>query len=152
MAQVKFTKRDDDDSIIDLRKKGGAKKVEPNKAHVIMEEEEDNSPEFKISHVEESPQEENKTYVSPVSDDEISELKASDNVKVKFDKFVNLVVSKADAEMMEKYMDEDIIVGTNLLTELASVQKEDKEGKKVPIMFILGILIGIGLAYILLKM
>lgn len=152
MPQVKFTKREDDDSIIDLRKKDGAKKVESKKEHVIMEEEEDNAPEFKISHVEEPQHEENKTYVSPVTSEEMSQLKASDNVKVKFDKFVNLVVSKVDAEMMEKYMGEDVIVGTNLLTELASAHKEDKEGKKVPMMFILGILIGIGLAYILLKM
>jgi|GEM_PF-1528210 len=150
MVQVHFTKGGDDDNIIDLRKKGGVKKVAPKKEQVIVEDE-DEKPEFKISHVEDE-KEEDREYVSPVTDDEISALKASDNVKVKFDKFVNLVVSKADAEMMEKYMDEDIIVGTNLLTELASTQKEDKESKKVPIMFILGILIGCGLAYILLKM
>jgi len=150
MSQVKISKNVGDDNIIDLRKKSPIKKSEPKKDQVIVEDDED-KPDFKISHVEEE-NEENREYVSPVTSEEISALKASDNVKVKFDKFVNLVASKVDAEMVEKYMDEDVIVGTNLLTELASAEKEDKESKKVPLMFVLGILIGVGIAYILLKM
>lgn len=150
MPQIKISKNINDDNIIDLRKKSPSKKSELKQEQVIVEDEED-KPEFKISHVEDE-QQENREYVSPITDDEMSALKASDNVKVKFDKFVNLVVSKADADMIEKYMDEDVIVGTNLLTDLASVEKEDKESKKVPLMFILGILIGVGIAYILLKM
>jgi len=149
MPQVKISR--DGDNIIDLRKKNVSKKAEPKKEDVILEDEADDKPEFKISHVEDE-QEENREYVSPVTEEEISSLKASENVKVKFDKFVNLVASKVNPEMLEKYMDEDVIVGTNLLTELASAEKEDKENKKVPLMFVLGILIGVGIAYILLKM
>ncbi len=74
-----------------------------------------------------------------------SELPSSptpnDKVKVKFDKFVNLVANHAYEDLFEKYMDEDIIVSTDLLTDLANAYDE-KPVSKTPFIFIGGIILG----------
>ena len=75
---------------------------------------------------------------------------ASHQVKVKFEKFVNLVATHAYEEIFQKYKSEDIVVSTDLLTDLAN-SHEEKEDRKVPMMFVFGILIGAVVVWILLK-
>lgn len=67
--------------------------------------------------------------------------KSSDKVKVKFDKFVNLVATHAYEDIFEDHADEDIIINTSLLTDLANAH-EEKGDKKVPMIFIIGIILG----------
>lgn len=69
-------------------------------------------------------------------------------VKVKFSKFVQLVASHDFGDVIEANADEDIIMSSNLLTELAGSQ--DKRGeRKIPLVFLVGIAIGVVLTYIL---
>ncbi len=86
----------------------------------------------------------------PVSELEDAALKPYDKVKVKFDKFVNLVATHDYEEIFEKHMDDDVIISTDLLADLA-VAHEEKPDRKVPFIFIIGIILGIGIAWILLK-
>lgn len=79
-----------------------------------------------------------------------ADMNPNNKVKVKFDKFVNLIASRANDSVFDAHMDEDIIVSTDLLTDLASAQ-EEKKGNKMPVIFLFGILLGIGLAWILLR-
>lgn len=69
-------------------------------------------------------------------------------VKVKFSKFVQLVASHDFGEVIEANADQEIIMSSNLLTELAGSQ--DRRGeRKIPLVFLVGIAIGVVLTYIL---
>lgn len=68
-------------------------------------------------------------------------------VKVKFSKFVNLVASRDFGDVIAANADEDVVISSNLLTELAGAQ-DRREEKKIPFVFIVGIAIGVVLAYI----
>ena len=98
--------------------------------------------EFRIDHVE----------ADKASSDEVEAVSDALNtkVKVKFDKFVNLVASHAYEEIFEKYSEEDVIIGTNLLTDLANAH-EEKSDKKLPLMFVGGIILGGILMWFLLR-
>lgn len=98
---------------------------------------------FKIEHFEKAP-----LKASYLNEDDIK--RASDKVKVKFDKFVNLVATHSYEDIIDKYMDEDIIISTDLLTDLASTH-EEKEDKKTPLIFIIGILLGAVAAWFIFK-
>ena len=87
---------------------------------------------------------------SPISDKEEAELKPRDKVKVKFDKFVNLIATHAYEEIIDKHMDQDIIMGTDLLADLASAT-EEKSDRKIPAIFLFGILLGVIFTWILFK-
>lgn len=108
-------------------------------------------PEFKINSIdnEEAPFSGNLKATS-VSELEEAAMKPHDKVKVKFDKFVNLIATHAYEEIIEKHLDEDVIISTNLLTDLANAH-EEKEDKKMPLVFIVGILLGVILTYFLVK-
>lgn len=86
----------------------------------------------------------------PVSEMEALAMKPYDKVKVKFDKFVNLVATHAYEEVFEKHLDDDVIISTDLLADLANAH-EEKPNKKTPLFFVIGILIGVGVAWILLR-
>ena len=79
---------------------------------------------------------------------QLDEENPRDSVKVKFSTFVNLVASRDFAKVLEANPDEQIIISSNLLTELAGV-KDEKGEKKVPLVFVVGIAIGVVLTYIL---
>ena len=83
-------------------------------------------------------------------EDNVREITAHDRVKVKFDKFVNLIATHAYEEIFEKYNDEDVIVSTDLLADLANAHEEKQMGK-MPFIFLFGILLGILAAYFLMK-
>ncbi|MBL4694590.1 hypothetical protein JKY72_04445 [Candidatus Gracilibacteria bacterium] len=71
-------------------------------------------------------------------------------VRVKFDKFVNLIATHAYEDVFAKYRDEDIVISTDLLTDLANAH-DDKPEKKMPVIFIMGICLGVVLTWFLLN-
>jgi hypothetical protein len=79
-------------------------------------------------------------------------VSAADKVKVKFDKFITLVATHTYEDILKKNADEDVIISTNLLTDLANAH-DDSSGssKKVPILFGLGILIGVVVTWLILR-
>ena len=102
--------------------------------------------EFRINHIEKV------GTITPVSAEEIQE-EASDpysKVKVKFDKFVSLIANHAYEEIFDKHSDEDVIISTDLLTDLAN-SHEEKSDKKMPVIFIGGLVLGCVLMWFLLK-
>lgn len=105
--------------------------------------------EFKISHVEDTPGPVGPVQSMPISELEAAAMKPYDKVKVKFDKFVNLVATHAYEEVFEKHMDDDVIISTDLLTDLANAH-EEKSDKKIPFILI-GVLLGVGVAWLILK-
>jgi hypothetical protein len=118
-----------DDDLIDLRK---------------VKEELSDEPEFEISQVS---HEENKGADLP----NVPAENSSEKIRVRFDKFVNLVASHSYEDIFEKHEDEEIIVSTNLLADLANAHEEKDEGKKTPLFFIFGIVLGIAIAWIIFK-
>ena len=77
-------------------------------------------------------------------------ITTKDLIKVKFEKFVQLIASKDFWEVIEKNKDEDIILSSNLLTELAGAVEEKSESK-FPIVFLVGLAIGIVLTYVMIS-
>lgn len=75
----------------------------------------------------------------------------SDRVKVKFDKFITLVATHTYENVLRKNADEDVIISTNLLTDLANAHEEPKGDKKIVVIFAVGISIGIVLAWLILR-
>ncbi len=107
--------------------------------------------EFKINSIEEA----DKSVVGKVEAVNVNEyeeaaMQPHDKVKVKFDKFVNLVATHAYEEVFEKHIDEDIVISTDLLTDLANAH-EEKQDKKMPVVFLIGIVLGVILTWILLR-
>lgn len=88
---------------------------------------------------------------TPLSDRENSTMHASSKVKVKFDKFVNLIATHAYQEIFDKHLDEDVIISTDLLADLANAHEEKDDGKKTPIFIFVGILIGVVITWLVLK-
>ncbi len=69
-------------------------------------------------------------------------------VKVKFAKFVQLVTARDCSEVIAAHEDTDIVMSSNLLTELAGAHDEHEE-RKIPLVFLVGLAIGVVLTYIL---
>lgn len=143
MVKINTSKRDED--VIDLR--GSSRKE-----NEVMDDE----PEFKISQMADDDFDtridagEMPVKASPVHETDMSEMRTTEKVRVKFDKFAALVAGHASQELLDKCRDEDVIVSTNLLTDLANTGG-GSDSKKVPAMFMVGIILGIILTWILLK-
>lgn len=91
-----------------------------------------------------------KMKVTSIEQDEEEQSVANepkDIIKVKFGTFVQLVASRDVMEVIEAHKDQEIIMSSNLLTELASTS-DSREEKKIPIVFLVGIAIGVVLTYI----
>ena len=88
---------------------------------------------------------------NPVS--AVSAQSASEMVKVRFSKFVQLVATHDFEDVLKKYGDENIVVSGNLLTDLASAHEdvEARDNRKLPIMLLTGIVIGIIMTYLLIR-
>ena len=117
----------------------------------------DDDAEFKIEHIEgeEAAVREEEQVIGNVEAVSVGEaeeagLKPHTKVKVKFDKFVNLVASHAYEEIFDKHVDDDIIISTDLLTDLANAH-EEKSDRKMPMIFLVGIILGVGLTWLLLR-
>lgn len=90
--------------------------------------------------------------VTHVSAAEEKAPEPGEKVKVKFEKFVQLVATHDFEEVMKRHADQDIILSTNLLTDLANAHEEEQgQGKKLPIIFIIGIIIGVVLTYLVIR-
>ena len=75
-----------------------------------------------------------------------------EKVKVKFEKFVQLVATHDFEEVMKRHAEEDVILSTNLLTDLANAHEEaPNEGKKLPIVLIVGVIIGVVITYLVIR-
>lgn len=73
-----------------------------------------------------------------------------DYIRVKFEKFVQLVASKDFLSVLEKNKNEDVVLSSNLLTDLASAVEEKTE-KKSPVVFLVGLAIGVIITYLLIN-
>lgn len=77
---------------------------------------------------------------------------ATQFVKVPFGKFVQLVATHDFEKVSEKHGNEEIVMSTVLLTELANAHEEVEENSsKVPLFFVVGLGIGIVITYLLIK-
>jgi len=84
-----------------------------------------------------------------LENDVVSEDEPASRVKITFGRFVKLVANHSFLDVVERNADQEIIISTNLLTDLANAHDGQNE-RKLPIVFILGIVIGVALTYILL--
>ncbi|MFA6435690.1 MAG: hypothetical protein WCW30_00935, partial [Candidatus Gracilibacteria bacterium] len=75
---------------------------------------------------------------------------AGNHVSIQFSKFVQLVANHGYWDVVEKNADEKVILSGDLLTDLANAEDRSKE-KRLPLIFMAGLLIGIVLTYIILK-
>ncbi len=79
-------------------------------------------------------------------------ISTSGYVGVKFAKFVQLVASHDFEEVIKVRGDEDILVGPNLLTDLANAHEEHEgETRKLPVMLLVGIILGIVVTYLVMQ-
>jgi hypothetical protein len=77
-----------------------------------------------------------------------SGIDASNYVKVTFGRFVALVANHSFVEVVERNENEEVILSTNLLTDLANARRFSPNTKG-PVMIIGGIVFGILLGYFL---
>jgi len=77
----------------------------------------------------------------------LEDIPPKDIIKVKFGTFVNLVANHDMEDVVSANADKDIIMDSNLLTELAS-SRDQREERKIPLVFLVGIAIGVVLTYI----
>lgn len=120
----------------------GPSKLTSNKSIFLKEED----TEFKVKHIEDDEEE---TDVVESARPVISEPMAVEKVKVSFDNFVNLVANHNYEEVIEKNKNEDVIVSSNLLADLANAHEQEEE-RRIPAIFIIGVVLGIVVTYILL--
>lgn len=76
-----------------------------------------------------------------------SGVNPSDYVKITFDRFVALVANHSFLEVVERNKDEEVILSTNLLTDLANA-KRFSPNTRLPMMVMGGIAVGILLGYL----
>ena len=76
------------------------------------------------------------------------DVEPKDFVRVKFARFVQLVTSRDCADVVNDNPEEDVVMSSNLLTDLAGAHDE-REEKKIPLVFLVGLAIGVVLTYIL---
>lgn len=90
--------------------------------------------------------------VASVTPAEAKQVEPGEKVRVKFENFVQLVATHDFEEVMKKHGDEDVIMTTNLLADLANAHEEaENPGKKIPIYIVVGILIGVVVTYLLIR-
>jgi hypothetical protein len=90
---------------------------------------------------------EDQAAIEAAADRIIADVIPKDTVRIKFVKFVNLVASRDFREVVEQNTNEEVIISSNLLTELAGSQDRVEE-RKIPLVFVVGIAIGVVLTYI----
>ncbi len=117
-----------------------------SKIDLSIKEEEDS---FVVNHIEES--EEDNTAHAIMRESRVvkHDPEAAEKVKVSFDNFVKLVANHNFEDVIDKNKDEDVIVSSNLLADLANAHEQEEE-RRIPAIFIIGVLLGIVITYILL--
>lgn len=162
-----------DDSVVDLKAKERATAADQSNftVHKINHPEEEHKPEFeptpymeknfRTPKFEELQQrmenfaeklERAVIKVAP-SENEATSVSAEpkEMIKVKFDKFVQLVASRDFLSVLERNKDQEIIMSSNLLAELAGTVEEKTGEKKTPVIFIIGLAIGVLITYLLIS-
>ncbi len=119
----------------------GPSKLKGNKEISLKEED----TEFQVKHIEEKDTDNFMEQAKALN----SEPEASSKVKVSFNNFVNLVANHNYEEVVDKNKDEDVIVSSNLLADLANAHEQEEE-RRIPAIFIIGVVLGIVVTYILL--
>lgn len=100
--------------------------------------------EFVVHHIEED--EEGKEIRATV----VKNLPTTaEKVTVKFGNFVNLVANHDYDSILEKNENEEVIISSDLLADLANAHEQGEE-KRIPAIFIIGVVLGIVITYILL--
>lgn len=138
-----------DDDVVDLRGNFGP---------AGREEQE---PEFRINHREkyEEKEQEAPFEFNPLEDSDYSnesydkpeKFGTGDKIKIKFGRFINLLANKDYDELFARYQNEDITISADLLTEIAT-PPEEKKSNKVPLFFFIGIMLGVALTWMILKL
>jgi len=80
----------------------------------------------------------------------VEESEPGEMVKISFAKFANLVARSDIEDIIAANLREEIIIRANLLAELATPSEEEEE-RKIPVIFSIGLVVGIILTYILFK-
>lgn len=94
---------------------------------------------FEVSHLEKE-------------DSKDMEVLSKGHIKLKFARFLKLVVSRDFDELMSLYKDEEVIVDADFLVELASESKQDDpepESQSMTSSVLTGVLIGVLISFIL---
>ncbi len=73
-----------------------------------------------------------------------------DLVKITFARFVQLVANHSFIDMVDKNADQPVIVSGNLLADLANAH-DRSSGRRLPLMFVGGLVIGIAITYLIVK-
>ncbi len=89
-----------------------------------------------------------RTEIDPADFGHPSGVDASDYVKITFDRFVTLVANHSFLDVVERNKDEDVILSTNLLTDLANARRFSPSTRG-PVMVLAGIVVGVLLGYFL---
>lgn len=77
----------------------------------------------------------------------LEDIDPRDLIKVRFGTFVNLVANRDMDDVVAENAEKELIMEANLLTELAS-SRDQREERKIPLVFLVGIAIGVVLTYI----
>lgn len=77
----------------------------------------------------------------------LEDIAPRDLIKVRFGTFVNLVAYHDMDEVVAENAEKELIMEANLLTELAS-SRDQREERKIPLVFLVGIALGVVLTYI----
>lgn len=118
-----------------------------SKIDLSIKEEEDS---FVVNHIDQDDEDENFAYDVIRESRVVShETEAVEKVKVSFDNFVKLVANHNYEAVIDKNKDEAVIVSSNLLADLANAHEQEEE-RRIPAIFIIGVLLGIVITYILL--
>jgi len=138
--------KDKDDSIIDLSKLDGDDSFGSldDDDDSLMEIGGEADEEFKIRHLDDR-DDRAEDCVPDVSQGPASK------VRVKFDKFITLVATHTYEDILKKNADEDVIISTNLLTDLANAHDEVRSDKKLPLLFAFGLIVGILVTWLILR-
>ena len=115
---------------------------EVNKVEMDIDYEPKRPPNINVQQVKEEKAESTKDDV-----ERVDESSAREFVKVRFGTFVNLIANRDLEEVFDANAEQQIIMNSNLLTELACT-KDRREERKIPIVFLVGIGIGVVLTYI----
>lgn len=102
---------------------------------------------FQVSEITEDDTIEEGIVSAPAEDREPGDL-----VKVRFDKFVQLVATHNFEEVLKNHAEEDIVMNSNLLMDLASAHEDTDDSKKQSMMIGVGVLIGLVVALIMFKL
>lgn len=89
--------------------------------------------------------------VATPDDLEGSNRPVGEKVKVRFDKFVQLVATHNFDEILEQNKDEELVMSSNLLMDLANAHEDNDTDKKTPTIFVIGLALGVVFTYILFK-